>query len=45
MRSPFIHFLLLLGLIAPLTACDFGGGDAEEGQENTEQQDNDDDDD
>lgn len=45
MRSPIINFLLLLGLIMPLTACNFGGGEAEEAPENTEQKDRDDDDD
>ena len=37
MKSPTISFLLLLGLMMPLSACDFGGGEAEEGSENTEQ--------
>jgi len=44
MRSPIIKFLLLLGLVMPLSACDFGGGD-DEAPENTEQQNDDDDDD
>jgi hypothetical protein len=43
-RSPIISFLLLLGLMMPLSACDFGGGEAEEGSENTEQKEDDDDD-
>lgn len=38
MRSPIISFLLLLGLIMPLSACDFGGGEAEEVPENTQQE-------
>ncbi len=45
MRSPIIKFLLLLGLVMPLSACDFGGGDDDEAPENIEQQDDDDDDD
>ena len=45
MRSPTISFLLLLSLIMPLSACDFGGGEAEEGSENTEQKKDEDDDD
>ncbi len=45
MRSPIISLLLLLGLIMPLSACDFGGGEAEEGSENTEQEKEKDDDD
>jgi len=45
MRSPIISFLLLLGLMIPLSACDFGGGDAEEAPENTEQKQEEDDDD
>ena len=45
MRSPIISFLLLLGLMMPLSACDFGGGEAEEGSENTEQKKDDDHDD
>ncbi len=45
MRSPIISFLLLLGLMMPLSACDFGGGEAEEGSENTEQKKEEDDDD
>ncbi|WP_158260601.1 hypothetical protein [Chlorogloea sp. CCALA 695] len=45
MRSPIISFLLLLGLMMPLSACDFGGGEAEEAPENTEQKKEDDDDD
>lgn len=44
MRSPIIKFLLLLGLVMPLAACDFGGEEAEEAPENTEQQEDDDDD-
>ncbi len=43
MRSPIISFLLLLGLIMPLSACDFGGREAEEAPENTEQEEDDDD--
>jgi hypothetical protein len=43
MRSPIISFLLLLGLMMPLLACDFRGGEAEEAPENTEQEDDDDD--
>ncbi len=38
MRSPVISFLLLLGLMMPLSACNFGGGEAEEAPENTEQE-------
>ena len=45
MRSPIISFLLLLGLMMPLSACNFGGEEAEEGSENTEQEEKDDDDD
>ena len=44
MRSPIISFLLLLSLMMPLSACNFGGGEAEEGSENTEQEKDDDDD-
>lgn len=44
MRSPIIHFLLLLGLIAPLAACELGGGEVEEAPENIEQEEDDDDD-
>ncbi len=44
MRSPMISFLLLLGLMMPLSACDFGGGEAEEAPEKTEQEEDDDDD-
>ena len=44
-QSTIISFLLLLGLMMPLSACDFGGGEAEEGSENTEQKKEEDDDD
>lgn len=45
MRSPILSFLLLLGLMMPLTACDFGGEEAEDAPESTEQEEEKDDDD
>ena len=44
-QSPIISFLLLVGLMMPLSACDFGGGEAEQAPGNTEQKEDDDDDD